>query len=177
MRIIAGKFKSRLLKTLANQTTRPTLDQVKESFFSRIGPFFDGGRFLDIFGGSGAMAFEFISRGGEKAVILEKNFQAYQIICENKKLLQLDSRVDIIKGDYKQKLSALTSTFDFVYIDPPYELDVYEDVLHRIIPLIHHQTLICMEMSKDKHFKIDEKYEIVRQDDYRNCRIVIVKKR
>jgi len=86
MRIIAGKYKSRKLKTLSGDQTRPTLDHVKESFFNRVGPFFDGGNVLDVFGGSGAIAIEFLSRGAQSASIIENNKQAIAVIKENIKL-------------------------------------------------------------------------------------------
>lgn len=63
MRIVAGKFRSRVIEAVDGDATRPTLDKVKEAVFSRIGPYFDGGEMLDLFGGSGNMSLEAISRG------------------------------------------------------------------------------------------------------------------
>ena len=63
MRIVAGKFGSRVIQAVEGQTTRPTTDKVKEAIFSRIGPYFDGGSILDLFAGSGAISLEAISRG------------------------------------------------------------------------------------------------------------------
>ena len=76
MRIIAGKHKSRKLNTLEGLNTRPMTDRMKESVFNTIGPYFDDDVVLDLFGGSGALSLESISRGASKAYIVEKNFEA-----------------------------------------------------------------------------------------------------
>ena len=67
MRIITGKHKSRVLKTLDGLNTRPMMDKMKESVFQTIGPYFDGGEVLDLFGGSGALTLESLSRGATHA--------------------------------------------------------------------------------------------------------------
>ena len=87
MRIIAGKYSSRRLETLPGQHTRPTLDKVKEAVFSSLGGFFDGGTVLDLYGGSGAIAFEALSRGMDKAYIVDKSRAAIQVIRKNAELL------------------------------------------------------------------------------------------
>ena len=85
MRIIAGKYASRKLETLKGQNTRPTLDKVKEAVFSSLGGFFDGGMVLDLYGGSGAIAFEALSRGMDHACIVDKSRAAIEIIRKNAK--------------------------------------------------------------------------------------------
>ena len=76
MRVVAGDFGGRPLKTLEGKTTRPTTDKVKGAIFNMIGPFFDGGRVLDLFSGSGSLAIEAISRGMSSAVLVEKDRRA-----------------------------------------------------------------------------------------------------
>ncbi len=80
MRIIAGKHRSRILKTLEGNNTRPMMDRMKESVFNTIGPYFDGGISLDLFGGSGALSLEGLSRGIEKAYITEISRDALKVI-------------------------------------------------------------------------------------------------
>ena len=82
MRVVAGKVGGRPLKTLDGKITRPTTDKVKGAIFNMIGPFFDGGRVLDLFSGSGSLAIEAISRGMDEAVLVERNRQAQASVLE-----------------------------------------------------------------------------------------------
>ena len=79
MRIISGKYAKRNLFTLKSQITRPTSDKVKESLFNSLGQFFNGGAVLDLYGGSGALAIEAVSRGCSHAVIVDINYQALNV--------------------------------------------------------------------------------------------------
>ena len=83
MRVIDGKYKRRNLKAVAGNKTRPTTDRNKENMFNLIGPYFDGGACLDLFGGSGRLGIEALSRGMEKLYSVDMNYQAYQTIKEN----------------------------------------------------------------------------------------------
>lgn len=83
MRVVAGERKGMPLKAIAGNTTRPTTDKVKESIFNIIGPFFDGGFALDLFAGSGGLGIESLSRGAERAVFIEKDPKAFQVLQEN----------------------------------------------------------------------------------------------
>ena len=86
MRVVAGTFGGRPLKTLAGKTTRPTTDKVKGAMFNMIGPFFDGGRVLDLYSGSGSLGIEAVSRGMDHAVLVEKDRSAQAIIQANIKM-------------------------------------------------------------------------------------------
>ena len=83
MRVVAGKYGGRPLKTLDGKTTRPTTDKVKGAIFNMIGPYFDSGRVLDLYAGSGSLAIEAISRGMETAILVERDRRAQAIISEN----------------------------------------------------------------------------------------------
>lgn len=124
MRIIAGKYASRKLETLSGKNTRPTLDKVKEAVFSSLGGYFDGGAVLDLYGGSGAIAFEALSRGMDKAVIVDKSRAAVQIIKTNAALLGCEDQCEIYPvSDFKALALCRQKgmQFDLVYLDPPYE--------------------------------------------------------
>ena len=108
MRIISGKFKSRRLLTLPGSATRPTIDQTKEAIFSSIGGRCQDFVVLDLFGGSGALALEAISRGARMAYIVDKSVQALKIIKTNVDSLKVEDK-KIIKGDYRSVLSKLKS--------------------------------------------------------------------
>ncbi|WP_044764394.1 RsmD family RNA methyltransferase, partial [Streptococcus suis] len=83
MRIVSGSYGGRPLKTLDGKTTRPTSDKVRGAMFNMIGPYFEGGRVLDLYAGSGGLSIEAISRGMESAVLVERDRRAQAIIREN----------------------------------------------------------------------------------------------
>ncbi len=120
MRVVAGTFGGRPLKTLDGKTTRPTTDKVKGAIFNMIGPFFDGGRVLDLFSGSGSLAIEAISRGMDEAVLVEKDRRAQAIIQENIKMTKSDKQFNLLKMEANRALEQVTGTFDLVLLDPPY---------------------------------------------------------
>ena len=120
LRVVAGDFGRRPLKTLEGKTTRPTTDKVKGAIFNMIGPFFDGGRVLDLFSGSGSLAIEAISRGMSSAVLVEKDRRAQAVIQENIKMTKSEEQFQLLKMDAARALTQLTGQFDLVLLDPPY---------------------------------------------------------
>ena len=120
LRVVAGEFGGRPLKTLEGKTTRPTTDKVKGAIFNMIGPFFDGGRVLDLFSGRGSLAIEAISRGMSSAVLVEKDRRAQAVIQENIKMTKSEEQFQLLKMDAARALTQLTGQFDLVLLDPPY---------------------------------------------------------
>lgn len=155
MRIIAGKHRSRSLKTREGQETRPTLDKVKESIFSSIGPYFDGGDALDLFAGSGAIGLECISRGMDSCLFIDTSFEAIKVIKENIVALKEENQCTCLKMDYKRALQDCVTNkrcFDFIYLDPPYGKISYDEVLQFIDT--HHLLkkegfIICEGLKED----------------------------
>ena len=101
MRVIAGKFKSRQLKSVDSKLTRPTTDKNKENLFNMIGPFFDGGVCLDLFGGSGGLGIEAISRGMDELYSVDKQYKAFATIKENIQTLKIQDAAHVYKMDYQ----------------------------------------------------------------------------
>ena len=120
LRVVAGDFGGRPLKTFEGKATRPTTDKVKGAIFNMIGPFFDGGRVLDLFSGSGSLAIEAISRGMSSAVLVEKDRRAQAVIQENIKMTKSEEQFQLLKMDAARALTQLTGQFDLVLLDPPY---------------------------------------------------------
>jgi len=94
--------------------------KVKGAIFNMIGPFFDGGRVLDLFSGSGSLAIEAISRGMSSAVLVEKDRRAQAVIQENIKMTKSEKQFQLLKMDAARALTQLTGQFDLVLLDPPY---------------------------------------------------------
>ena len=145
MRIVAGEFRSRVIRAVDGTGTRPTTDKVKEAIFSRIGPYFDGGVMLDLFGGSGNMSLEAISRGMEKSIINDKDGKAIRTIKENVKSLGVEKRCVIMKMDYHRVLEEMKSqkqSFDLVFLDPPYK----KQQIHEILTLLDEYERMCLKI-------------------------------
>ena len=150
MRVVAGTFGGRPLKTLDGKITRPTTDKVKGAIFNMIGPYFDGGRVLDLFSGSGSLAIEAISRGMDEAVLVERNRQAQAIITENIKMTKAQNQFHLLKMDANKAIVLLKGPFDLVLLDPPY---AKEEIIKNITDLedaglLSEEVMIVCESDK-----------------------------
>lgn len=150
MRVVAGTFGGRPLKTLDGKITRPTTDKVKGAIFNMIGPYFDGGRVLDLFSGSGSLAIEAISRGMDEAVLVERNRQAQAIITENIKMTKAQKQFHLLKMDANKAIGVLKGPFDLVLLDPPY---AKEEIIKNITDLedaglLSEEVMIVCESDK-----------------------------
>lgn len=150
MRVIAGEYKGRPLKALSGSMTRPTGDKIKESLFQQIGPFFRGGKCLDLYAGSGALGIEALSRGMDTAVLIDKNPQAIHTIRENINRLKLDDCVQIMRKDATSALKILhghAETFHVIFLDPPYKEADFQGVIQNILRwgLLAEDGIICCE--------------------------------
>ena len=120
MKIVSGTYGGRPLKTLEGKTTRPTSDKVRGAMFNMIGPYFDGGRVLDLYAGSGGLSIEAVSRGMEQAVLVEKDSRAQGIIASNIQMTKESHKFQLLKMEAHQALNQLQGTFDLIFLDPPY---------------------------------------------------------
>jgi 16S rRNA (guanine966-N2)-methyltransferase len=109
------------LKTLPGLTTRPTPDRMRETLFNILSPRIEGTTFLDAYAGTGAVGIEALSRGAERAIFVEKNRAAVEIIRENLHSLGIENRSDVFTGKAWNVLERLAA--DIVFLDPPYELE------------------------------------------------------
>ena len=132
MRIITGKARGVRLETLAGDATRPTAERVKEALFSMLGDRVQGARVLDLFGGSGQLALEALSRGAEYAWLCDRAREAAEVIRRNVEKTRLtDCRV--LCCDFERALEQLAhERFDLIFLDPPYKLGLIPDLLARI---------------------------------------------
>lgn len=124
MRIFAGTWKNRLLKSPKGLATRPTMGMVREALFNICQQLVEGASFLDLFAGSGAMGLEALSHGATQAVFVDSSRECVQCIQENVKSLGVQAQTQILQGDVFQKIESLEKmgkSFDIIYADPPYE--------------------------------------------------------
>ncbi len=127
MRVIAGTYRSRILKSLKGLALRPTSDRLRETLFNVLGPTVTGARFLDVFAGTGAVGIEAISRGASEIVFIENHAPAVALIRKNLDSLGVHSGTTVLGVDALRGLETLaagrkggSSPFDFVFLDPPY---------------------------------------------------------
>lgn len=161
MRIIAGSRKSRSIKALPGQNTRPTLDVVKEALFASIGPWIEDKLILDLFAGSGNIGLEALSRGAEHVVFVDGSREACQIIQENINSLDFKTESTSLRMDAFQACRYLKNkqlVFDLVYLDPPYaKLDLTK-VLKALEPITNPDSKIIYECLKDETVHLPEGY-------------------
>jgi len=120
MRIIAGEFRSRRLKSLPGLETRPTPDRMRETLFNVLGTRIADGVFLDIYAGTGAVGIEALSRGARRSVFIEKNAAAAEVIRENLAALGLQNRAEVFTSKAAVVLGRVHA--DVAFLDPPYEM-------------------------------------------------------
>lgn len=154
LRIIAGKYKGRVLKTPKGPSTRPTQGMLREAVFNICQHVVDGARVLDLFAGSGAMGFEALSRGAAHVVFVENNRFALSCIRENIALLQLENTCSLLKMDALSALKRLKDPFDLIYVDPPYDSNISP-----YLEIINSKKLL----SSEGILFIEERYDPKRQ--------------
>jgi 16S rRNA (guanine(966)-N(2))-methyltransferase RsmD len=121
MRVIAGEFRSRRLKSIPGDATRPTPDRLRETLFDILALRMEGASFLDAYAGTGAVGIEALSRGARHATFLEKDRVAVETIRENLASLQVERRATVLKGAVVKMLATMSA--EIVFLDPPYELE------------------------------------------------------
>ena len=132
MRVVSGIARGVLLKTPDGLTTRPTTDRVKEAMFSIIQFDLPGAAVLDLFGGTGQLGIEALSRGAASATFVDMSADACRLIKENLKRSKLGDRAKVVCSDYMQFLRNTVEKFDIILLDPPYAEDFLENSLKMI---------------------------------------------
>jgi 16S rRNA (guanine966-N2)-methyltransferase len=137
MRIIAGKFRSRQLKSLKGLSLRPTSDRLRETLFNVLGDLVVGARFVDLFAGTGAVGIEALSRGAPEAIFVEKHAPTMALLKKNLESLEIRTGVRLLTKDALHALQQVateptsgSSRVDILFLDPPYaEKDQYAEIL------------------------------------------------
>jgi len=139
VRIIAGKFRGRKIKTPRGSGTRPPLARIKKSLFDILAPRLDGARVLDLFAGSGSFGLEALSRGAAEAVLVESSPPAAAVIEQNIRDLGVKPDTRLLRRSAEPSLEALVlggDEFDVAFIDPPFKDDRVQELLDRTGSLI-----------------------------------------
>ncbi len=147
MRVISGSAKGTTLKTPEGMLTRPTTDRVKEALFSIIQFDLPGARVLDLFGGTGQLGIEALSRGAKSCVFVDAREDACKLIRENLKRVRLEENASVIRCDYAEYLKRCQEKFDVVFLDPPYAEVFLENSLKILteIDILHSGGIMIAE--------------------------------
>ena len=129
MRVITGTARGVVLKTPEGELTRPTADRVKEALFSVIQFDIPAARVLDLFGGTGQLGIEALSRGARSAVFVDHQEKAVSLIRENLRRTHFLEQSRVVRSDYLEYLKRCRETFDLIFLDPPYAEVFLENAL------------------------------------------------
>lgn len=175
MRIVAGKYRHRLIDYPNVESTRPTTDKVREALMSAIGYEILNKDVLDLFSGSGAMGIESLSRGARSCVFVDNNKIAISIIKNNLKKIGVNESYQVIQSDYQDYLlNNKDKQFSLVILDPPYnEKEIYSNV----VSFLKNNNMLTADaivvMESNKHFEIDDYFSKIRKYKYGTIHITI----
>ena len=171
MRIVAGKAKGTKLYTLEGESTRPTLDRVKESLFNIIQNEIQDSVFFDVFSGSGAIGLEAVSRGARKAILCDKSKEACMIIKKNIEKTHALEKTELYQADYKEVLkNKIHEKLDIIFLDPPYKTDFAIEAIKIAMErdLLNKDSIIIIET--------DDSNRILKDLENINCEVNDIRK-
>ena len=157
MRVITGKARGVALKTPEGMHTRPTADRVKEALFSIIQFDIPGAKVLDLFGGTGQLGIEALSRDAKSCVFVDEREDACKLIKENLRRTKLEQSAKVVRSDYLSFLNQCRDKFDIILLDPPYAEVFLENSLKRIteIDILQSGGIIVTERPVGKDLTWD----------------------
>lgn len=179
MRVISGKARGLKLKSPNGLETRPTIDRIKESLFNIIMPYLNQANFLDIFGGSGAIGIEALSRGAKSATFIEISKENADLINYNLTKANFIQSAKIIHSDYVAGINQLINQkFDIIFMDPPYNKNFVENTLLQIVQkdiLAPKGIIICEQHIDDNLSNINSLHNF-RVKEYKTTKMVFYEK-
>lgn len=179
MRVVSGSARGRRLKELPGLDTRPTTDQVKEAIFNIIQFDVEGRKVLDLFGGTGQMGIEALSRGAEHATIVDLAPAAVKIIRENLAITKFEDCSRVVQSDWRGFLSSCREKYHLIFLDPPYHTDMLENALQTIaaIDILSEHGIIICESPLDKELPdLAAPYEKGREYKYGKIKVTLYRR-
>lgn len=176
MRVISGTARGRRLKELPGLDTRPTTDKVKESVFNIIQFDIEGRRVLDLFGGTGQMGIEALSRGARCVTFVDHAGAAAGVIRQNLSATGFTDSAKVVQSDWRAFLSACTEKFHLIFLDPPYRGTMLENALETIaaIDILSEHGIIVCESPLDKQLPdLAAPYEKGREYRYGKIKVTL----
>lgn len=177
MRVISGSARGLKLAAPEGMGTRPTTDRVKESLFNIIQPYIPAEKVLDLFGGSGALGIEALSRGSEFCVFVDLDKKAIDIITHNVEKARLKECAEIIKTDVFSYLSCCGEKFDVIFLDPPYNKGFLNKVFDKISEkkLLKEEGIIVVESEVGGESAENSSFACVKHAKYGKTTVSVFK--
>ena len=174
MRVITGKARGVQMKTPEGMQTRPTADRVKEALFSIINFDIPGAKVLDLFGGTGQLGIEALSRGAASAVFVDAREDSCKLIRENLKRTKLEQDAKVIRSDYLDYLNRCREQYNIIFLDPPYAEVFLENAIKKIteIDILQSDGIIVAERPLGK--ELPWEFEgFTRSKDYKYGKVLL----
>ncbi|MGY0560678.1 16S rRNA (guanine(966)-N(2))-methyltransferase RsmD [Luteimonas sp. A277] len=150
VRIIGGRWRGTRLPVVDAPGLRPTSDRARETLFNWLQPVLPGARVLDLFAGSGALGLEALSRGAAEALLVERDARLAQGLEETVQRLDAGAVARVVRADALQFLAApLHGRFNLVFVDPPFDADLWQPVLAQLDPWLADQAWLYLESPVD----------------------------
>lgn len=166
LRIIGGRWRARQLSFPDQEGLRPTGDRIRETLFNWLAPNLPGAHCLDLFGGSGALSFEAVSRGAASATMIDTSDRACRALLANREALHAEQEITVLNADTLQWLhSATDRRFDIVFVDPPFGSDLLEPALTALAKsmALHPGSLVYVESALDTVYDVPKGWKTLRQ--------------
>ena len=179
VRIISGLARGRRLKELQGMDTRPTTDKVKEGLFNIIQFELEGRRVLDLFGGTGQLGLEALSRGAESCVFVEQRRDAQNLIRENIKTCGFEDRSRVVAGEALSYLTTCREKYAVIFLDPPYHTDLLEksvELITKFDILREHGIMVCESGADRVLSELAPPYEKGREYRYGQIKLTICRR-
>lgn len=176
IRITGGKNRSRKLLTPENNLTKPTMDKVRAAVFNALSNDIEGKEVLDLFSGSGSYGFEALSRNAKSVTFVDKEKDSVASIKKNAEMLK-ETNFKVFQDDVLEFLAVKNGQFDLVFVDPPYKLDVYQNVLDLLEKnaFLKKDSIIVLESERELSIN-EENYKKVKLYNYGLAKIYILRK-
>lgn len=174
MRIIAGKKRGLKLDTLQGDNTRPTLDRVREALFSILGGSCDGREVLDLFAGSGSLGLEAFSRHAKAVTFIEKNTEAYAVLKKNIDRMKASDQITMLCQEAVAFLKQTPKKFDLIFLDPPYQNTILNDVLIMLQERCKDGATIVIETDGTYPLIIPKQYTLKNTRQYGRVQLTII---
>lgn len=179
MRVITGTARGRKLKEPTGMETRPTIDRVKEALFSVIQFEIEGRRVLDLFGGTGQLGIEALSRGADYCTFVDVYKDAAAIIRENLEITRLEALATVRQDDYLAFLTRSREKFDLIFLDPPYGSGMLEKAMETITTIdnvTENGIIVCENGSNSGWPVVSEPYRLQKEYQYGKIRIALYRR-
>ena len=176
MRVISGTARGRRLKELPGMDTRPTTDKVKESLFNIVQFDIEGRKVLDLFGGTGQLGIEALSRGAESCTFVDQSRQAVSVIQENLKATGFATQSRVQQGDALAFLAGCRERYNLIFLDPPYHTELLENCIFSVAKfdiLSEYGIMVCESADSAQLPELAAPYEKGREYRYGKIKLTV----